>query len=130
LKNREGWSKSENRRWKIIQDINEMKWLVTSYNMTQELYMIYEDKWMTKDRAISAILNWIARVRKRKRLVELQVIANMIEPRIDYITNYFVSKHSNWYWEWQNQRIRRLVYDNKWFKDDDYMTFRFIKAFW
>lgn len=63
--------------------------------MTQEIHEIYEDKNMTKELATEKILKWIVRVRKRKRLTELQTIANMIEKRVDLITNYFVNRHSN-----------------------------------
>lgn len=130
LKNEESRSLPEKRRWKIIKTLADMKWLVTTYEMTQEVYHMYEDQSMTKNRAMDFLNKRIARVRKRKRLVELQAIASMIERRVELIANYFVSRHSNGYGEWQNQRMRRLVFDNKWFINNDYMIFRFIKAFW
>jgi len=129
LKNRNARSLPEKRRWKIITSLSEMKPLVTIYNMTQELYDMYENKSMTKAEATNILIKRIARVRQRKRHIELQVIANMLESRIDYITNYFVSRHSNGFWESLNQRIRRFVFDNRWFINLDYMIFRLIKAF-
>lgn len=113
----------------IIVKLSEMKPLVTIYNMTQELYDMYADENMTKEKAINILTERIVRVRKLKRHTELQVIANMIEPRIDYITNYFISRHSNGPWESLNQRIRRFIFDHRGFIDLDYMIFRLIKAF-
>ena len=130
LKNKKNRSLSEKRRRKVIFGIQSMKWLITTYEMTQELYNMYEDPDMNKNSATRFLKDRIKKARKRKKLEELQSIANMIEKRIDYVTNYFLDKHSNWYGEWQNQRIRRFVFDNKWFINDDYMIFRLTKAFW
>lgn len=105
------------------------KWIVAIYEMSMEIYEIYEQK-ITKEEATKLMKNWIKKARRYRRIPELLHLADSIENRLDTITNYFISRHSNWFGEWLNSRIWRIVYDNRWFKNDDYMIFRFIKALW
>lgn len=129
-KNRKDWNRNQRRRRRVIKEISCFKWVVAMYALSMDLYDIYENKELDKNKAKIEINDWIKKARKYKRIPELLHIANTIENRIDTITNYFISRHSNWYTEWFHSRLSRLVSNNRWFVDEDYMVYRFIKAFW
>lgn len=129
-KNKKDWNINQKRRWRIMKKISYFKWIIAIYEMGMELYKIYENKNIDKKEAEKQMIERIKNARKYKRIPELLHIANTIENHIDTITNYFVSRHSNWYVEWFHSRLSRLVSNNRWFTDDDYMVYRFIKAFW
>ena len=92
-----------------------------------ELYNIYEKR-INKQEATILIKQWIKSTRKYSRVPEMLHIANSIEKKLDLITNYFVSRHNNWYWEWLNSRIWRIIRDSRGFINNDYMIFRLITA--
>lgn len=128
--NKTNWNRNQKRRWRIAKKLPSFKWIVAIYEMSMELYQIYENKELTKEDATIVMEEWIKKARKYKRIPELLHMSNTIENRIDTITNYFVSRHSNWYAEGFHSRLSRLVSNNRWFVDEDYMVYRFIKAFW
>ncbi len=128
-KNRKNWNVNQRKRWKIIEKLQYFKWVVAIYEMSMELYEIYEQK-ISKYEATILMKEWIKKARRYRRIPELLHLADSIERRLDTITNYFVSRHSNWFWEWLNSRIWHIVRDNRWFTNEDYMVFRFIKALW
>lgn len=129
-KNRKNWNRNQRRRWRIIKTIPSFKWIIAIYEMSMRLYDIYENKSFNKETGEQEMRNWIKKARNYKRIPELLHIANTIENRIDTITNYFISRHTNWYVEGFHSRLSRLVSNNRWFVDEDYMVYRFIKAFW
>lgn len=128
--NKKDWNRNQKRRWRIMKKIGCFKWLIAIYELNVELYEIYENKLHNKETATIEIVSWIKKARKYRRVPELLHIANSVENRLDTITNYFISRHSNWYAEGFHSRLSRLVSNNRWFVDEDYMVYRFIKAFW
>jgi hypothetical protein len=54
----------------------------------------------------------------------------LIKNHFDRILNYFRHRLTNWYAEWLNSRMQRIISYSRWFKDQDYMLYRMIKAFW
>ncbi len=129
-KNKKDRNTNQKRRRRIMKKLNCFKWIVAIYEMGIDLYEIYEDSELDKDSAIIKMEVRIKKVRRYKRIPELLHIANTIENRLDTITNYFVSRHTNWYVEWFHSRLSRMISNNRWFVDEDYMVYRFIKAFW
>jgi len=128
-KNKKNWNKNQKKRWKIMKRLQYFKWVIAIYEMSMELYKIYEQK-IGKYEATILMKEWIKKARRYRRIPELLHLADSIERRLDTITNYFVSRHSNWFGEWLNSRIWHIVRDNRGFTNEDYMVFRFIKALW
>jgi transposase len=128
-KNRKNWNSNQIKRWNIMKKLQYFKWIIAIYEMSMELYEIYEQK-INKYKATVLMQEWIKKARRYRRIPELLHLADSIEKRLDTITNYFVSRHSNGFWEWLNSRIWHIVRDNRWFANEDYMIFRFIKALW
>ena len=62
--------------------------------MSMELYEIYEQK-INRYEATVLMQEWIKKARRYRRIPELLHLADSIEKRLDTITNYFVSRHSN-----------------------------------
>ena len=71
---------------------------------------------------------WIKTNRKYSRIPEMLHLTDSVEKKLDYITNYFVSRHNNWYWEWLNSRVWKIIRDSRGFINNDYMIFRLITA--
>ena len=90
--------------------------------------MEYYEKRINKDDAIILIKWWIKSSRRYSRVPELLHLANSVERKLDWITNYFVSRHNNWYWEWLNSRIGKIIRDSRGFINNDYMIFRLVTA--
>lgn len=126
-KNKNKWTTKEKKRWKIMKKIACFKSLIAIYEKSIALYEIYEKK-ISKEEATILMKDWIKACRKYKRVPEILNIANSIERKLDYITNYFVSRHNNWYWEWLNSRIARIISNCRGFINNDYMIFRLITA--
>ncbi len=126
-KNNKNWTKKEIARWKIIKKIACFKSLITIYEHSIKLYDIYERK-VTKEVGTILMKEWITGARRYTRIPESLHLANSIERKLDLITNYFISRHTNGYWEWLNSRIGKIVRDSKGFTNNDYMIFRLITA--
>lgn len=126
-KNKKDWTDKENKRWSIISKIQTLKSLVSIYEVSSKLYDIYEMK-ISKEEWIKLMDEFIKLARRYKKIPELLHLANTIEKRIDHITNYFVSRHTNWFAEWLNSRIWNIVRDSRWFINNDYMIFRLTSA--
>lgn len=126
-KNRKNWTIKEVKRWQIMKRLPCFKALIAIYDRSMDLYNIYEKK-ISKTEATELIIQWVKVNRKYTRVPEILHIANSVERKLDLITNYFVSRHNNWYWEWLNSRIWKIIRDCKGFKNLDYMVFRIITA--
>ena len=126
-KNKQNWTPKEIKRWKIMKKLACFKALVAIYNQSMNLYNIYEQR-INKEEATVLMKEWIKTTRKYSRIQEILHIANSIERKLDHITNYFVSRHNNWYWEWLNSRIWKVIRDSRGFTNNDYMIFRLITA--
>lgn len=126
-KNRNNWTEKEEKRWKIMKRLACFKALVAIYDRSMDLYDIYEQK-ISKQEATLLIEQWIKVNRRYTRVSEILHIANSVERKLGMITNYFVSRHNNGYWEWLNSRIWRIIRECRGFNNLDYMVFRFITA--
>ncbi len=126
-KNSKDWSNKEKKRWGIMQKIACFKSLISMYETSSKLYDIYEKK-VWKEEWVVLMTEWLKIARKYKKIPELLHLANTIEKRLDHITNYFVSRHNNWYAEWLNSRIWKVLRDSKGFVNNDYMIFRLTSA--
>jgi len=126
-KNRKNWTTKEVKRWNIMRKIACFKALIAIYRRWQDLYEIYEKR-IDKKEATILIKWWIKLTRRYSRVPELLHLANSVERKLDWITNYFVSRHNNWYWEWLNSRVWKIVRDSRGFTNNDYMIFRLITA--
>jgi transposase len=92
-------------------------------------WMIYDEdiqkeEWKQKIQQRIAQWNEI-----RQTIIEVDNVISTIEKRLESISNYFISGHSNWFAEWLNSRIQRLISMSRWFKNKDYMIYRIIKLF-
>ncbi len=126
-KNSKNWTSKEVKRWNIMKKMPCFKSLVAIYNKSMDLYDIYEQR-INKEEATALMKDWIKATRKYSRVPEMLHIANSVEKKIDWITNYFVSRHNNWYGEWLNSRIWKVIRDSRGFTNNDYMIFRLITA--
>ena len=126
-KNKHNWTPKEIKRWNIMKKLPCFKALVAIFNKQMDLYNIYEKK-INREDAIVLMKQWIKSSRRYARVPEILHLANSIEKKLDWITNYFVSRHNNWYWEWLNSRIWKIIRDSKGFTNNDYMIFRLITA--
>ncbi len=116
-------------RWKIAKCIPELAEVVKAYEYLHKLRIIY-DKDLTKKKWKEEIIKWIEEWKKiREKVIEVNNMIRTIERRIETISNYFISRHSNWFAEWLNSRIQRLISMSRWFKNKDYMIYRIIKLF-
>jgi len=95
-KNNKNWTKKEIARWKIIKKIACFKSLITIYEHSIKLYDIYERK-VTKEVGTILMKEWITGARRYTRIPESLHLANSIERKLDLITNYFISRHTNGY---------------------------------
>lgn len=126
-KNRKNWTPKEVNRWNIMRKISVFKALIAIYEQSMSLYDIYEKR-INKTDATKLMKEWIKTNRRYSRVPEMLHLADSIERKLDYITNYFVSRHNNWYWEWLNSRIWKIVRDSRGFTNNDYMIFRLTTA--
>ena len=116
-------------RWKIAKYVPELAEVVDAYEYLHKLRIVY-DKKQTREEWKRLILQWITEWEKiRQNIVEVNNMIWTIERRIETISNYFISRHSNWFAEWLNSRIQRLISMSRWFKNKDYMIYRIIKLF-
>ena len=123
--------RNENQRFrrKVAKHIPELAEVIEIYEYLHNLRVIY-DKERTREEWKNKILKWINEwVRIREKIVEVNNMIWTIERRIETISNYFISRHSNWFAEWLNSRIQRLISMSRWFKNKDYMIYRIIKLF-
>ncbi len=120
---------NQNFRWKVAKNIPELVEVIETYEYLYKFRIIY-DKERTKEEWKQEILKWIVKWEKiREKIVEVSNMIRTIERRIETISNYFISRHSNWFAEWLNSRIQRLISMSRWFKNKDYMIYRIIKLF-
>ena len=126
-KNKKNWTAREKKRWWIMKELACFKALIAIYDKSMSLYEIYEKR-INKEESTVLMLEWIKLTRRYSRIPEMLHIANTIERKLDLITNYFVSRHNNWYWEGLNSRIWKIVRDQRGFINNDYMIFRIITA--
>ena len=116
-------------RWKVAEHIPELAEVIEIYEYLHRLRMVY-DKERTREEGENEIFKWISEwVKIRKKIVEVNNMIWTVERRIETISNYFISRHSNWFAEWLNSRIQRLISMSRWFKNKDYMIYRIIKLF-
>jgi transposase len=93
-KNRQNWTLKEVKRWRIMKKIPIFKALVAIYNQSMSLYNIYEMR-INKKEANKLMKEWIKSNRRYSRVPEILHLADSVERKLDYITNYFVSRHNN-----------------------------------
>jgi len=86
------------------------KALIVAYNIAMELRDIYEQQ-ITKEEGTKLIEKRIKKAKKYRRVSEILAMAYLIEKRIDTVTNYFISRHSNARAESMNTRISTIVRD-------------------
>jgi len=122
-------SDSQIARWNVIKSISSFKVLVVGYDIAIELHNTYE-QCRSKIEWENRINKLITKAKKYRRVAEVLLMARLLEKRLDTITNYFISRHTNWRAENLNMRISDIVRDCRWFSNPDYMVFRLSKALW
>ena len=126
---KDAWNENQINRREIAKTIPELKELIMTYEYLHELWMIYDSE-ETKETWMEKILQRINKWKELwRKIIEVDNMISTIKNRLDSISNYFISKHSNWYAEWLNSRIQKLISMSKWFKNKDYMIYRIIKLF-
>lgn len=116
-------------RWKIAQTIPELHETIIWYEYVCKLREIYDEYWTKEDskwKLMRRIQEWF---KHWEKIIEIQNMSNSINNRLESISNYFVRRTTNWYAEWLNSRIQRLISLAKWFKNIDYTIYRIIKLF-
>ena len=93
-KNRKNWTQKEINRWNIMRKISVFKALIAIYEQSMSIYDIYEKR-IDKTDATKLMKEWIKTNRRYSRVPEMLHLADSIERKLDYITNYFVSRHNN-----------------------------------
>jgi len=129
-KRKTDWSPNQITRRKVAQWIEELEEVIQCYNHVRILREIYDSR-ACKTIATEEFKWWISKGRKLwKKILEVKNMTRMINNRLDSITNYFISRSTNWYAEWLNSRIQRLISYARWFRNMNYTIFRIIKLFW
>lgn len=122
-------SSVQRERWAIAKSTPWFKALVAGYETAMWLRDIYEMR-IGKEMWKLQLNAWIVKAKRYRRVPEILAMAHLIEKRLETVSNFFVSRHNNWRAENLNMRIGYIVRDSRWFQEEDYMVFRFIKALW
>lgn len=128
-KRRKEWNKSQERRRNIAKQLEELGDVVESYVHVEQLWSIY-DSFISKEVAESKLEDRMKKWKEMwKRITEVSNSTRMFRRRLDSISNYFAQRHTNWYAEWLNSRIQRLVSMTRGFANRDYLYYRIVKMF-
>jgi len=129
IKRRKDWNVNQITRWNTMELIPMFADIVAMYKKVEEIFNIYDFS-KCKKTAKKRFERWFISLSNLDFITELQNTWRMIKNHFDRILNYFRTRLTNWYAEWLNSRIQRLLSNSRWFKNDDYMIYRIIKIFW
>jgi len=122
------WNTNQDTRREIAKEIPELADLVEGYDYLHKLRDIYDDRTNTvevwRQKIEWRILEWS---KIRNKIVEVDNVISTIEDRFESICNYFISRHTNWFAEWLNSRIQKMISMSRWFINKDYMIYRILK---
>jgi transposase len=124
---KEHWNENQKHRRALAQSIPELKDLIEWYEYMYQLWKIYDEHGTVefgKQKINQWLIDWFD---IRSRIDEVGNFTKTIENRIETISNYFTSRHSNGFAEWLHSRIQRLISMSRWFINKDYMIYRIIK---
>jgi len=142
----------ENIRWiDEIEEIEEIEDLKIMYKNIETIFDIFDSSFsikearekfnilfenIYKDKMFKNKGNWENLKFKEnktlewnKKIIELENAIKTIKNHFEWILNYFNWRLTNWYAEWLNSRIQRVLSNTRWFKDKTYMLYRIIKIF-
>ena len=129
-KRKSNWNANQKARWNIINSIEWFEELIQWYEYVRDLRQIYDQR-MTKIEAVEKFTKRLERWKElADKVLEIKNMRNMIENRLDSITNYFYSRSTNWYAEWLNSRIGNLITMSKWFRNLNFTVYKVIKMLW
>ena len=128
LKRRKDWNLNQQLRCDCMELIPGFEEIVAMYKQIEKIFEIYDSK-ITVKQAKKEFDKWFTSVSKLDFITELQNAWRMVKNHIDRIVNYFNSRLTNGYAEGLNSRMQKIIYNSKWFKDQDYMIYRMIKIF-
>jgi transposase len=129
VKRRENWNINQINRWESMELIPMFADIVAMYKKIEEIFNIYDFS-TCKKTARKRFERWFSSLSNLDFITELQNTWRMIKYHFDRILNYFRTRLTNWYAEWLNSRIQRVISNSRWFKNSDYMIYRIIKIFW
>ena len=139
LKRRKDWNENQHNRWKLFEKIEILKDIKTMYEKVENIFEIFDssfsieeardkfnvlfDSIYQEEKAGNEVLEW------NIKIIELENAIKTIKNHFEWILNYFDWRLTNWYAEWLNSRIQRVLSNARWFKDKTYMLYRIIKIF-
>ena len=141
-KRRSDWNDNQKARFKFIENLNpdhkyydDLIQLKQWYEIIEQVYNIYDkntdfNKYTLKiaRQRFKHLINWRVS-RYWENITEIRNMWNTLNNNIIWISNYFISWHSNWAAEWLHSRIRRDLSNARWFKNKDYMVYKIERKF-
>jgi len=128
LKRRKDWNLRQIDRWNCMKLVLKFQEITAMYEKIKEIFFIYDFS-TCKKVAKKRFEKWFSSISNLNFITELQNTWRMIKNLFDKILNYFRTWLTNWYAEWLNSRIQRIISNSRWFKNDDFMIYRIIKIF-
>ncbi len=129
VKRRKDWNLTQMNRFDCMKLIPKFQEITAMYEKVEEIFAIYDFS-TCKKTARKRFERWFTSLSSLDFITELQNTWRMIKNHFDRILNYFRTRLTNWYAEWLNSRIQRLLSNSRWFKNNDFMIYRIIKIFW
>lgn len=128
LQRRKDWNETQILRWECFETIPQLQNISAMYKQIEKIFEIYDNKYTIKE-ARNEFNKWFSSISKLHFITELQNTWRMIKNHFERILNYFNSRLTNWYAEWLNSRIQKIISNSRWFKNQNYMIYRMIKIF-
>ena len=128
LQRRKDWSDLQILRWECFETIPLLQNIVAMYKQIERLFEIYDNNYSIENARIE-FNKWFIFSSKLDFIIELQNTWRMIKNHFNRILNYFQNRLTNWYAEWLNSRMQRIISNLRWFKNQNYMIYRMIKIF-
>lgn len=128
LQRRTDWNLNQHSRWNCFKLVPQLQDIAAMYEKVEEVFVIYDFS-TCKKTAKKRFERWFNSLTNLDFITELQNSWRMIKNYFDRILNYFRNRLTNWYAEWLNSRMQKVISNSKWFKDQDYMIYRMIKIF-
>ena len=140
-KRKSDWNNNQKTRFKFIETLSsdhkyydDLIQLKQWYEVINQIYDIYDEFWINKISPENArdkfknLINWKISI-YWENITEIRNMWNTIKNNLIWISNYFISWHSNWFAEWLHSKIRRDLSNARWYKNKDYMIYKIEKKF-
>ena len=128
FKRKKDWNYNQIQRWEILCSNSEYDDIKYWYDIISSLFIIYDETGSVKE-SKDAFYKWFEKVSRYHMITEMQNAWRLVLNNLEWILNYFISRHSNWYAEWLHSRIWRLISNSRWFKNEEYMVYKIVQIF-